>query len=282
MLAKVGKSLLLVLLCTVLSVPSFAGSALVGSVAGSANATVAGQPLLPNTAILSGDSLQVKDGAAVVALQNGGRLAFGRNTSASFLTDSHAVTVLMTEGAVALYQPDNKTGLEIKADDVSVKPASPFKTVGEVAMVNGTIVVNAKQGSLTVQGRGRTITLAQGKSITLAPQTKTARSPQAGGAQKLGGGNEYLEAGALVAGGVGAVLSGIALSRAGDARDNAAAANSNAAAANSNAAAANSNAAAAASDAVAAGQAANAAGCALNVIEFPASPYTPPAGFSCP
>ncbi|HEV2178664.1 MAG TPA: hypothetical protein VGW33_15865, partial [Terriglobia bacterium] len=66
MLNKLRLSALLVLSLTV-SASAFAGSAVIGSVAGSLNATVGGQALNPNTVIFSGDSLQVKEGAAVVA-----------------------------------------------------------------------------------------------------------------------------------------------------------------------------------------------------------------------
>ncbi|HEY6293431.1 MAG TPA: hypothetical protein VI455_17910, partial [Terriglobia bacterium] len=55
----------LLLLGVLAAAPVYAGSAVIGSVAGSLNATVGGQALLPNTVIFSGDSLQVKDGAAV-------------------------------------------------------------------------------------------------------------------------------------------------------------------------------------------------------------------------
>jgi len=96
-------SLCLILLGLVAAVPAFAGSAVVGSVAGSMNATVSGQALLPNTTLFSGDSLQVKDGVAVVALGSTSRLVFGHDTVASFLRDSNEVTVLLSQGNVAVF-----------------------------------------------------------------------------------------------------------------------------------------------------------------------------------
>src|SRR2546429_3382506 len=82
-----SRALLFVLLLGFASIPAFAGSAVVGSVAGSMNATLGGQPLLPNSAIFSGDSLKVKDGATVIALASGSRLVFGRETEARFLRE---------------------------------------------------------------------------------------------------------------------------------------------------------------------------------------------------
>lgn len=265
--------------------PVYAGSAVIGSVAGSLNATVGGQALVPNAVIFSGDSLAVKDGAAVVALENGNRMAFGRDTEASFLRDTRAVEVLLGRGDVSMYQANNRTGLLVKAGDYEIAPATSYKTLGEVAMLNGLVTVTSKEGALKVNGAGQTIEVAQGKTVTLG--TKTARAPQTGGSQKLGGGADtLLDAGALGAGVVAAILAGIAISRADDAKSSA----NNATSAANNATGA---AQAADSSAIAAGQAANAAGCAIDVVSenlygvtptgpVVPSPYIPPAGFTCP
>src|SRR5579872_6099740 len=145
----------------------YAGSAVVGSVAGSLNATVGGQALVPNTVIFSGDSLAVRDGAAVIALENGNRMAFGRDTEASFLRDTNAVEVLLGRGDVSMYQAENKSGLRVKAGEYEITPATSYKTLGEVAMLNGLVTVTSKEGSLKVNGEGRAIEVAQGKTVTL-------------------------------------------------------------------------------------------------------------------
>ncbi|MGA2072331.1 MAG: hypothetical protein ABSH52_02410 [Terriglobia bacterium] len=132
-------SLYLILLGLVAVAPVFAGSAVVGSVAGTMNATVGGQTLLPNTTLFSGDSLQVKDGVAVVALGNASRMVFGRDTVASFLRDSDEVTVLLGQGNVSVFHDVSGTPVRMKIGDVSVVPVSGFKTLGEVAMLNGTV-----------------------------------------------------------------------------------------------------------------------------------------------
>jgi len=276
------------LLTALAAAPMYAGSAVVGSVAGSLNATVGGQALVPNTVIFSGDSLQVKDGAAVIALENGNRMAFGRETEASFLRESDAVEVVLGHGDVSMYQADQRTGLRVKAGDYEVTPASGYKTLGEVAMLNGVVTVTSKEGTLKVAGAGRTVEVAQGKTLTLG--TKAARAPQTGGSQKLGGNtDELLAAGALAAGAVAAILAGISISRADDAKSAAEEANSTAASAASAASAAASAASAADSDAIAAGNNANLAGCAIDILTedyFGAgvvpSPYTPPSPFTCP
>jgi hypothetical protein len=276
------------------------------------NATVGGQTLLPNTTLFSGDSLQVKDGVAVVALGSTSRMVFGRDTAASFIRDPNEITVLLSQGNVSVFHDAEGMPVRMKIGDVSVVPVSGFKTLGEVAMLNGAIVVTAKEGMLRVEeGSGQVVNVAKGKTITVVPE---ANAPQGGGkppagAGRVGGGSVYLEAGALGAGGAAAILAGVAVSRSGSAKDEATAADSTAAqaaaaaasaasaatAADSTAAQAASAAAAAASAAAAAASAAAAAlsqanaaaiaaGCALNLIaneEGKASPYTPPQGVSC-
>jgi hypothetical protein len=273
---KAHITLWVLLVVAATAIPAFGGAAVVGSVAGSMNATISGQVLLPNTIIFSGDSLQVKDGAAVVAVGSGSRLVFGRETEASFLRDANEVTVLLGQGNVSLYRAAEGTGLRVKVGEVSILPAAGYKTLGEVALLGGTIVVTAKEGKLRVEGNGPAVEVVKGKTITLA---RPARGPQGAGSGSAGvSSSTALQIGAVAAGGTSAVLSGVAMSRSGDARDAAAAANATAA------------------EAIAAGQAAEAAaqaaedavvaeGCALDTLARSlgqASPYTPPEGYTCP
>ena len=269
-------TLLVLLGVMVASVSAFAGSAVIGSVAGSMNATIGGQALMPNTTVFSGDSLAVKDGAAVVAVGQGSRLVFGRETVASFLRSENEVTVLLGQGNVSVYHPSDRVELRVKVGEISVLPAAGYKTLGEVAMLNGTVVVTTKEGLLRVEGSGPAVEVAKGKTITVQP--KAARSPQGAGsgAASLGGG-AALQVGSIAAGATATVLSATAIVRAGDARDAAESASSSAASAASAA-----DSAEAAADA--ATDTANAAGCALNDTGLlpPASEFVPPDGSSCP
>jgi hypothetical protein len=262
--------------------PMLAGSAAVGSIAGSRNATLSGEALVPNTTVFSGDNLQVRDGVAVVALDQGNRMVFGRETEASFLRGAKNVTVLLSRGNVSMYHPGASLGVEVKAGGVTVSPAAGYKTLGEVAMLDGSLVVTAKQGMLQVERQGRTEQVAEGKTVTLpvtaAAPTPSPAAPPAGNAHITTA--TTLGVLGLGAGAAAAVLAGMGLSRSSDARDAA-----NAATTAGNNATTAANAATAAANA--AGAAANASGCAENIenaTENPGtpSPYTPPAGFSCP
>jgi len=251
-----------------------AGSAIIGSVAGSKNATIDGQALAPNTTVFSGDSLRVKDGAAVVAVGSGNRLVFGEATEASFLREGRDVTVLLGQGNVMLYQGRSGVNLAVRVGEVTVAPAGGYKTLGEIAMVNGAVVVKAREGKLRVEGNGPAVEVVKGKTVTVKAAREAARAPQGGAAV---GGATALQVGSVAGSGVAAVLGGVAAKKAGDAQDEAKAATTAA----NNAA---QEAAQAVADATAAAEAANSAGCALNAIEpnvGGVSPYTPPAGYSC-
>lgn len=256
----------MLLLLGIVSVAAFAGSAVIGSVAGSTNATIGGQALMPNTTIFSGDSLKVNDGAAVVAVGNTSRVVFGRETVASFLRDTNEVTVLLSQGNVSFMHPDDSVALRVKVGDISVSPAKGFKTLGEVAMVNDSVVVTAKDGMLRVDRNGSSVDVAKGKTITVS--TKVARAPKPA-AGSMGGASAINVAAAALAG-VGAVEGALAISRANDAKTNAASADTNAKAATAAATAAGATAATANTNAIA-------AGCALNQVAG-ASPFTPTGG----
>ena len=161
---------------------AYAGQAVVGLVAGSTNASVGGTTILPNTTLFSGDSLQVNDGVAAVALGGTSRMIFGSNTVASFRRDSDEVTVLLRQGDVSLFYAENTVPVRVKVDDVSVVPVSGFRTLGEVATGDGEVMVAAKEGRLRVESNGQAINVAKGETITIPAK---ASAPQSAGGSSV-------------------------------------------------------------------------------------------------
>jgi hypothetical protein len=212
-------------------------------------------------------------------------MVFGRDTVASFLKDANEVTVLLSQGSVSMFHPNEGTSVRVKAGDVSVVPAAGFKTLGEVAMLNGSVVISAKEGSLQVNDRGTTKNVAKGQTIVIAPKTADAKKGTGNG---WGGGGNGWDIAAVAAGGTAAVLAGVGISRANGAKNSADAATAAGNAATAAANAANATAQQADADAqaatAAAAQAAFLAGCTLNAVTtgLPDSPYIPPAGQPCP
>ena len=210
---------LLLAMGIILSSSAYAGSAVVGSLAGSVNATVGGHEVVPNATIFSGDSLQVKDGVAVIAVGRGSRLVFGRESTVSFLREADSVTAVLGQGNVSLFYPDGGTGVRVKVGEVTIAPAKGFKTSGEVAMLNGAMMVTTKEGLLRVEGDGQAVDVAKGKTIAVMP--KVARAPAGGG----GGSHTWtaIDVASLGVGVTGAALGAWAIHDANNAKDSAAA-----------------------------------------------------------
>jgi hypothetical protein len=149
----------------------------VGSLVWSRNATLDGQVPLPHTTLLSGDRLQVNDGLAMVTLDRGNRMILGRGSEASFLRDADAVTVSLARGDMSLYHPQASSEFRVKIGDVTVAPAQGYRTLGEIAMVDGLLVVTAKDGALQVEKAGTTKEVRKGSTVTIA--TTAAQAPAA-------------------------------------------------------------------------------------------------------
>lgn len=161
------------------------GSMPVGALMGSKNATIDGQVPLPHTTLLSGDSLQVRNGVAVVALEQGNRMLLGSETEASFLRDADAVTISLTQGNLSLYHPQTGRMFRVKAGEVTVTPAKDYKTLGELAMADGFLTVTAKDGALQVEKAGTTQEVAKGKTIKIETRDERAAQDDQGGQRHL-------------------------------------------------------------------------------------------------
>jgi len=280
--AKAQRLFLVLLVSAVCSLPVYAGSAVVGSVAGSVNATISGQAILPNTTVLNGDSLQVREGMAVVSLGKGSRMIFGRETVASFLRESEEVTVLMSRGNVAVYHPAEGNAMLIKVGEAAITPAPGFATQGEIAMLGDSVVVTAREGTLRVQSNGRTTEVTKGKSLSVSTRTARSSAPTGpGGMGGLGGGLSTGLQVATVGGGAAATgLGAKGISDLGSTNTLLGQTNSNLTSSTStlnNASSSSSNT----------GSSSNSTGCAVNTINGTlapgsASPYTPPSGTTCP
>jgi hypothetical protein len=174
----------LFLLTLVAAARAYAGPPVIGLVAASTNASVGGETVLPNTTLFSGDNLEVNDGVAVVTLGSTSRMAFGRGTVASFRRDAGEVTVLLRQGDVSLFHAENTMPVRVKVGDVSVVPVSGFKTLGEVVVVNGDVVVTTTGGRLRVEGNGQAIDVTKGETITVSAKVTAPQSAGGHGVPK--------------------------------------------------------------------------------------------------
>jgi len=165
--------------------PALASPLPIGSIVGSTDAILDGQQALPDTAVLSGDSLQVNDGLAMVALGQGSRMILGHDTEASFLQEPDAVTVSLSRGNMSLYHSATSRDFRVKIGDVTVSPAQGYKTLGEVAMADGLLLVTAKGGALQIEKAGTTQVVSAGKTITLPMAPDRSPTPNPSGNRHL-------------------------------------------------------------------------------------------------
>jgi hypothetical protein len=170
-------AVVLLLSSAISGIPSTAGSIIVGSAIRSVNASIAQRALKTGTTILNGDSLRVDDGTALVGLEDGSRITLGKDTIVSFQTESRGVTTVVDHGTLDFLHPAKVDSvMRMQIADVYVVPGKGFETLGAIAMAGDTLVVMARQGSLRVEGGGRSVEVGEGKMITLHSQP--ARAPQ--------------------------------------------------------------------------------------------------------
>lgn len=181
----IGSALLITVSLVLTVTLAMAGAVPVGALMGSKDATVDGQVPLPHTTLLSGDNLQVKNGLAMLTLDQGNRMILGRETEASFLREADAVTVSLKQGNLALYHPQASRAFRVRAGNVTVIPKEGYKTLGEIAVADGAMMVMAKDGALEVENGRTTREVAKGKTITIATSADSAPTPDPQGRRHL-------------------------------------------------------------------------------------------------
>ncbi len=140
-------------------------------------------------------------------------MILGHNTNASFLQEAEGVTVAMTSGRMSLYQAAAGTGFRVKAGDVTVAPSQGYKTLGDVAMADGLLLVTARDGALQIEKNGTTKEVSAGKTITISTTADRAPTPVPPGNRHLKrilhispAALLYLGIGAEIAGGTTAII----------------------------------------------------------------------------
>lgn|SRR5487761_261353 len=257
--------LFVVIFAVTAPVPLWPGSDAIGTVIGSLNARIGQQTLRPNTAIFSGDILNVGNGTAVVVLEHGGRMTLGRDTDASFRIESQAVTLVLGRGIVSLFQEGQGAALRVRAASATIQTGEA-NTAGSVTRLGNALVVTVKRGVFLVKRAGKVVRIVHGQTMVVNAQGMR------GGAKYslVGSGNSKLGVGALALDGAAVIMGSIAVSRATDAHNASVAASLGFNSATTAAGLANA--------------VAVSAGCAINATQAPnvPSPFIPPPNDSCP
>jgi hypothetical protein len=165
-----------------------------------------GSDVPKSAAVFSGDLLQTRADSTASIQTNGSNVM----VLADSLIKFEGPAVEIEHGAVRV---TTSHGLEARAGDVTVKPASNTWTEFQVTDVNGQVQIAANKGDVTVQDDKGTTTVSQGEQTTRddtsdADKKKKHRRKGTGAATAAGGGimsSTPVVYGGLAAVGLGAV-----------------------------------------------------------------------------
>jgi hypothetical protein len=152
---------------------AFAAS-VIGVVTESSQASIGGSPALRGQTVLSGDSLFVGDGAAIILLAPATRIVARRDTQVAFQRDRDGATVaLMARGDLSFSHDGDNPEILVRTRNITIRPASRLRTQGVVTMRDGALTIAASSGSVRVEGAGQAMDIPEGRAVQFLPQGDT-------------------------------------------------------------------------------------------------------------
>jgi len=159
-----------------------------------------GSEVPKSVALFSGDMLQTRSDSTASIQANGSNVM----VLADSLVRFEGLAVELEHGSVRV---TTSRGLEARAGDVTVKPASNSWTEFQVTDVDGRVQIAANKGDVTVQDDKGTTTVTQGQQTTrddTSDAEKKKKKRRAAGAA-VGAGGGVMSSPAAIAGGLGVV-----------------------------------------------------------------------------
>ena len=140
------------------------------------------------TTIYDGDRLETQD-KGVLSMRSGQvQLALSENSLLWMNHENSILTPTLQRGTVT-FRAETGEGVEIRADDVRVRPHSPVLTIGQVTLEKCDVLVTAQTQALEVTAGKETKILEEGKSyrVTRANACGAAEfhAPLAGGQSRF-------------------------------------------------------------------------------------------------
>ncbi len=138
-----------------------------GVVLQSANARLNTTDAAIGTTIFDGDRMETQDKGALSLRSGQVQLTLSESSTVWMNHENLILTPTLQRGTVT-FRAENGTGIEIKADDVRVRPHTPVLTVGEVTLHDCDILVTARTQDLEVTAGKETKILEEGKTYRVA------------------------------------------------------------------------------------------------------------------
>jgi hypothetical protein len=149
--------------CLLLSAALSAQTAPAGVVLQSANARLNTVDATIGTTVYDGDRMETQDKGALSLRSGQIQLTLAESSTLWMNHENSLVSPTLQRGTVT-FRAEIGTGVEIKADDVRVRPHSPVLTVGQVTLQDCDILVTARTQDLEVTAGKETKILEEGKT----------------------------------------------------------------------------------------------------------------------
>jgi hypothetical protein len=115
------------------------------------------------TTVYDGDRLETQDKGALSVRSGQVELTLTEDSKLWMNHENSILTPTLERGTV-LFRAETGTGVEIRADDVRVRPHSPVLTIGQVTIEKCDVLVTARTESLEVTAGRETKILEEGKT----------------------------------------------------------------------------------------------------------------------
>ena len=115
------------------------------------------------TTLYDGDRLETHEKGALNVRSGQIQLALSEESILWMNHENSVLTPTLQRGTVT-FRAENGTGVEIKAEDVRVRPHTPVLTIGQVTIENCYVLVTARTQSLEVTAGKETKILEEGKT----------------------------------------------------------------------------------------------------------------------
>jgi hypothetical protein len=115
------------------------------------------------TTIFDGDRMETQEKGALSLRSGQVQLTLSEQTTVWMNHENLILTPMLQRGTVT-FRAETGTGVEIRADDVRVRPHSPVLTVGEVTLQECDVLVTAHTQALEVTAGKETKILEEGKT----------------------------------------------------------------------------------------------------------------------
>jgi hypothetical protein len=115
------------------------------------------------TTIFDGDRMETQEKGALSLRSGQVQLTLSEQSTVWMNHENLILAPTLQRGTVT-FRAETGTGVEIRADDVRVRPHSPVQTVGEVTLQDCDVLVTARTQSLEVTAGKETKILEEGKT----------------------------------------------------------------------------------------------------------------------